>query len=138
MLAVLALRADKVACVESFAALDERGHDVARQTLAVTHDGILRLLTQVVNEENALINALELFEEVVHDVEEFHSLGVVGDDSVDHLVVSVNDGIELLLVALVTFESQLRSRNQLVGDTSECTDNHYYRPLLGLFFHNFL
>ena len=55
-----------------------------------------------------------------------------------HLVMAVNDSVELSLVTLVALKSQLRSRNQLVRDAAEGTDNHYYRPVFGLFLYNFL
>ena len=138
MLAVFTFRADEVACIDALAPTDECGHDIARQALTVTDDGILCLLAQVVDKIYALIDTLQLLEEMVNGVKKFYAFLVVGDDRVNHLVMAVNDSVELSLVTLVALKSQLRSRNQLVRDAAEGTDNHYYRPVFGLFLYNFL
>ena len=66
MLSVLALRANEVTAVHPDTVLNERCHDVRRQALTIAHNGSLRLLAQVVYQEDTVIDTLQLVEELVY------------------------------------------------------------------------
>ena len=66
MLSVLALRANEVTAVHPHATLNQCGYDVRRQALTIAHDGSLRLLAQVVYQEDTVIDTLQLVEELVY------------------------------------------------------------------------
>ena len=89
------------------------------------------------NQVNAEIDALQLFEERVYALKQVFSLGGIGDDGVNHLVVAFHDGIEFLPIAFVTFESHLRGGYQLVCNTSKGTYYYYDRLRPSLCLHDF-
>ena len=108
--------ADKVAGVHPGAVLDDGGHDVRAQSLAIADDGVLRLLAQVVNQVHTVVDAPQLFEELVHIVKQIDALFGVGDDRVDHLMMACDHRVEIVFPPFVTLEGNLGGRYQLVGD----------------------
>ena len=138
VLALLVLRADKVAGVHPGAVLDDGGHDVRAQSLAIADDGVLRLLAQVVNQVHTVVDAPQLFEELVHIIKQIDALFGVGDDRVDHLMMAAHHCVEFLAIVLVTVFCQLRSGNQLVGDAVQGAYYYNDRLLPSLCLYNFL
>ena len=107
MFAVLPYRLDEVARVIPFRPLYQGGDDVAAQPLAITYDGIESFLAEVMDEINAEIDALQLFEECVDGGEQLFTLLGFGDDGVDHLVMSVYHLLELLFVTLIALQGKV-------------------------------
>ena len=103
VLMVLAHGLDELARVVPLCALHQCCHDVRAESLAVAHDGVLRLLREVVNEIHAEVDGAQLLEERVDDVEELLALAWVGDDGVYHLVVAFHHSLKLVLPRLVAF-----------------------------------
>ena len=135
---VTALRLDKVAGVEPLGTADQRGHDITREALSVGDDGVLRLLTEIVDEVDTIINTLQLVEEGVDGVKQILALGGIGDDRVNHLMVTVDHLVEFRAPCFLMVEGKLGSGEQFVGDASEGTDNDDDRLVLGLVLYNFL
>ena len=104
MLALLAHGLDEVAAVVATAIVYEVCHDVRRETLAIAHDGRLRLGTQVVDEEYTIIYRSQLLKQFVERCEQRSSFLWVGDDSLHHVVVAFLHGFELVLPCLITFQ----------------------------------
>ena len=98
------------------------------QTLTVTDDGIKCLLAQVMNEIDTEEDALQLLKKGIDGVEKNLALAGFGDDGVNQFVMTVNHGLKLGLVALITVERELGSGNQLVSDAAKGTD-HYNHGL---------
>ena len=69
VLAHLVFCADEVTAVHADTVLHHGCHDVRREALAIADDGVFRLLRQVVNEVDTIIDALQLVEEAVNIVE---------------------------------------------------------------------
>ena len=97
---------DKFARVFPCRIVDECGNDIAAQTFAIADDGCACLWAEVANEIHSVIDGTEFFEETVNDVEESCSLCGIGDNGVDHVVMTRYDGVKLRLVRLVSFEGE--------------------------------
>ena len=138
MLSVFASGLDKLARVEPFRTSDKCCHDIRTKSFAIAHDGVLRFLAEVANKENARINAAQLFEKVINGVEKLLASRGVANDGVNHLVVTCHHFIELASPFLVSTYGHLRCGDKLVGDTSQCTNNHNHGLSLSLGFHNAL
>ena len=106
MLSTLAYGLDKVACVIPACPLYQGRHYIAAQPFAVTHDGVVRLLTKVVYEVNTEINAPQLLEERVDGREKDFTLAGLCDDGVNHLMVPVHHVLKLLPITLIPLQGQ--------------------------------
>ena len=122
--ALLAHGLDEVAAVIPLSAIDERGHDMRAEPLAIADDGRLRLGAQVVDEENAIVYGAQLLEQLVERQEQGGSFLTVGDNGVDHVVMSLQHGLELVFPCLVALKGQLGCGYQLVGDASQCAHHN--------------
>ena len=136
MVAVFLLSSDEVAAVHADAILHQCCHDVRRQTLAIADDGILGFVAQVMDEIDAEVDAFQLFEEGVNALEQLLTLGRVGNDGIYHLVMTFDDAVKLIAIALVAFQRQLRDSNQLVSNTVQRTYYYYDRLRPSLCLHN--
>ena len=66
MLSIFLFCADEVATVHALGTTNECCHNIRTQALAIGHNGIQRLLAQVVNEEDTEIDRTQLFQQCVH------------------------------------------------------------------------
>ena len=89
------------------------------EALAVTDNGILGLLAQVVDEVHAIVDGAQLFEQLVYFVEEHFSVQIVGDDGVYHLLVALSHGVEVIVPAFIASERCLGRCDQLIGDSAK-------------------
>lgn len=90
---LLVMSFDEVARVEPFCATDKCGYDVRAQTLTVGDNGVLCLMTKVVDEKNSVEKGLKLLEKRVDFIEKDLTVGSVGDDSVYHAVMPVYNSL---------------------------------------------
>ena len=70
--------------------LDERCHDVRADALAIRHNRVARLLTQITNQIHTLVDALQLTQQFVHRRQQHLLLLRVCNDCVNHLVVTLH------------------------------------------------
>ena len=138
MLAVLLLGADEVTAVHAQTVLDQSCHYVRRQALAIADDGILCLAAQVMNQVDAIIDALQLVEQRVYSFEQVFTFLRVGDNRVYHLVVAFHNVVELIPIAFITLEGHLGRGNQFVGDAVQRAYYYYDRLRPSLCLHDFL
>ena len=69
VLTIFLFSTNKIATIHASATLNQRCHNVRRETLAITYDRIFGFIRQVVNQIHAIIDTLQLFEELIHLVE---------------------------------------------------------------------
>ena len=135
---ILAHGLDELARVVPLCALHQCSHDVRAETLAVAHDGVLRLLREVVYEVHAEVDGTQLLEERVDDVEELFAFARVGDDSVYHLVVAFHHSLKFVLPRLVALLCEQRCGDELIGDAAQGAHYDDDRLLLRLFLYDSL
>lgn len=82
-------------------------------------------MAEVMDEKNATVKRLELLEEGVDLGEKGLTVGSVGDDGVNHLVMAVDHFLELVFPSLVAALCQPRCGKQLVGDAAKGADDDY-------------
>ena len=87
---LLMLCLDKLQRVIPLGTLNQGSHNVAADALAIRNNRIARLLTQVTNQINTLIDALQLPQQVIHGSQQRLFLLCVCDDCVNHLVVTLH------------------------------------------------
>ena len=88
------------------------------------------------NQVDTVENALQLFEERVYPLKQVVAALGVGHDGVNHLMVTLNDSVELIAIALVALTGHLRDGYQLVGDTVKRAYYNYDRPPSGFCLYN--
>ena len=118
------MRLDEVARVEPFGTTDERGYNVGTQPLAIGDDGILRLVTKIMDKENTVEKGLKLLKKRVYLVEERFAVGGVGNDGVNHVVVSFHNSLILVLPTFVALIGKTGCLQQLVSNTAKGTDDY--------------
>ena len=91
------------------------------EPLAIAHDSGLRLRAQVVNKEHTIIYRAQLLKEVIEPGKQGCSCLLMKDNGLYHIMVALLHGFKLIFPCLIAIEGLLRSGNQLVGDTSQCT-----------------
>ena len=136
MLAVLALGFDEVAGVEPLRIVHQGGHDAAAQTLTIAHDGVESLAAQVVYQEYAEENALQLVKKGVYLAEQGGALAGVAYHGANHVVMAGLHLSEGHGIALVALAGHFRGSYQLVGDAAEGTHHHYYGLVGGCLLYN--
>ncbi len=82
------------------------------------------------------VDALQLLEECIDRFEQVFSVGGVGDDGINHLVVAINHGVEFDSPLFITLEGKLRGLQEFVGDTAKCAHDNHYTLFLGLIFND--
>ena len=79
---------------------------------------------------------MQLFEQGVHLIEKLLTVTGVSDDGVDHLMMTVYHLFVLFFPLFFPFLGKMRSRDELVGDSSQCTNDNNNGLSLGLFLDN--
>ena len=126
---------DEAAGVIPLGSFNHSGHDAGRDTLAVGHDGGLRLGRKVADEVNALVDALELVEQCMHRLHK-GSTTLRSYDSFDHGIVAPDHIAKRLGISPVAGNSLRRSADELVSDAAQGT--HHDNHLLTLALHDAL
>ena len=70
------------------------------------------------------IYATQLLKQRIYGIEQTLTVLCVGNNGVYHLVMTVNDRLELVAVAVVACKGKARSLNKLVCDSTQCTNNN--------------
>ena len=125
---------DELAAVEPCRTLYQARHDAARHTLAIADDGSLGLRTEVANQEHAMIDAAQFLQQGTHGDEQRLAALAIGDDGVYHVLVTLGNLAERLLISGVALHGQLRCPDEFVGNASKGGDNNNYGLRLSLYY----
>ena len=106
------------------------------EPLAVADDGVVRLLAEVVYQEYAEEDALELFEQRVDRGKQVFACGIVCNDGIYHLVVAIHYLLVRDAPCLVAGFGHLRGGNQLVCYPAQRAYYYDNGLFLSLFLYN--
>ena len=92
--------------------------------LPIAHNGSLGLGTEVMDEEDAIVDGLQFLKQRVDGVGEPLVLILLFEERINHVQMTQAHGLELLLPLLVALQGQTRRGNEFIGDATKGA--HHY------------
>ena len=111
--------------------VDEGCHDERRKAFAKRHNGICRLLREVLDEIYAVKDTAQVVEERLKVVHERRLL-FLGNFFLHQVEVTANNSVEVADVGNISRPSALAEGNEFIGNTTEGR-HHHDKGLVGAF-----